>query len=32
MFENVNDARELINQAVGAGSVCWVGGTGQLSS
>lgn len=28
MFDNVNDARELITQAVGAGSACWVGGTG----
>lgn len=30
MFDNVNDARELIAQAVGAGSTCWVGGTGEL--
>lgn len=23
MFDDVNDARELIGQAIGAGSMCW---------
>jgi len=30
MFDDVHDARELITQAIGAGSMCWVGGTGAL--
>lgn len=29
-FEGITDPNELLGQAIGAGSACWVGGTGQL--